>query len=89
MKNARELMLEYTAFSFRDPKKAAEMFAEDGAFELPYLATFGLPTEYRGRDAIAAFFGSLNEKAVYSSISSLAFFIDMSPVPDHQLVRTV
>ena len=28
--------LEYTAFSFRDPKKAAEMFAEDGAFELPY-----------------------------------------------------
>jgi hypothetical protein len=28
MKNAKELMLEYTAFSFRDPKKAAEMFAE-------------------------------------------------------------
>ena len=43
MKNAKELMLEYSAFSFRDPKKAAEMFAEDGAFELPYLATFGLP----------------------------------------------
>ena len=48
MKNAKELMLEYTAFSFRDPKKAAEMFAEDGAFELPYLATFGLPTQYSG-----------------------------------------
>ena len=43
MKNAKELMLECTAFSFRDPKKVAEMFAEDGAFELPYLATFGLP----------------------------------------------
>jgi hypothetical protein len=56
MKNAKDLMLEYTAFSFRDPKKAAEMFAEDGAFELPYLATFGLPTEYKGRDSIAAFF---------------------------------
>ena len=39
MKNAKELMLEYTAFSFRDPKKAAEMFAADGAFELPYLST--------------------------------------------------
>jgi len=38
MKNAKELMLEYTAFSFKDPKTAAEMFAEDGAFELPYLA---------------------------------------------------
>ena len=55
MKNAKELMLEYTTFSLRDPKKAAEMFAEDGAFELPYLATFGLPTQYSGRDAIAGF----------------------------------
>ena len=53
MKHAKELMLEYTAYSFRDPKKAAEMFAEDGAFELPYLATFGLPTQYSGRDALA------------------------------------
>ena len=56
MKNAKELMLEYTAFSFRDPKKAAEMFAEDGAFEMPYLATFGLPPQYKGHDAIAGFF---------------------------------
>src|ERR1700676_3702731 len=59
MKNAKELMLEYTAFSFRDPKKAAEMFAEDGAFEMPYLATFGIPSQYRGRDAIAGFFQSV------------------------------
>ena len=59
MKNAKELMLEYTAFSFRDPKKAAEMFVEDGAFEMPYLASFGLPREYRGRDAIAGFFQSV------------------------------
>ncbi len=27
MKNAKELMLEYTASSVRDPRKAAEMFA--------------------------------------------------------------
>ena len=59
MKNAKELMLEYTAYSLRDPKKAAEMFAENGAFELPYLATFGLPTQYTGRDAIAGFFQSV------------------------------
>jgi uncharacterized protein len=59
MKNAKELMLEYTAFSFRDPKKAAEMFAEDGAFEVPYLATFGFPPQYKGRDAIAGFFQSV------------------------------
>ena len=48
MKNAKELMLEYTSFLLKDPKEATEMFAEDGAFELPYLATFGLPTEYSG-----------------------------------------
>src|SRR5271154_6405346 len=59
MRNAKELMLKYTAFSLRDPKKAAEMFAEDGAFEMPYLASFGLPPEYRGRDAIAGFFQSV------------------------------
>jgi uncharacterized protein len=59
MKTAKELMLEYTAYSFRDPKKAAEMFAEDGAFEMPYLATFGMPPEYKGRDAIAGFFQSV------------------------------
>ena len=46
MKNAKELMLEFTAFSIRDPKNAAEMFAEDGAFEMPYLATFGIPSQY-------------------------------------------
>jgi hypothetical protein len=56
MKNAKELMLEYTAFSISDPKTAAEMFAEDGAFEMPYLATLGIPSQYRGRDAIAGFF---------------------------------
>ena len=59
MKNAKELMLEYTAFSFRDPKKAAEMFAEDGAFEMPYLAAFGLPPQYKGHDAISGFFQSV------------------------------
>ena len=59
MKNAKELMLEYTAFSFRDPKKAAEMFVEDGAFEMPYLAAFGLPPQYKGHDAIAGFFQSV------------------------------
>ncbi|HEY2473153.1 MAG TPA: nuclear transport factor 2 family protein [Terracidiphilus sp.] len=59
MKNATELLLEYTAFSFRDPKKAAEMFTEDGAFEMPYLATFGLPLQYKGHEAIAGFFQSM------------------------------
>jgi hypothetical protein len=55
-KDASELLLEFTASSFRDPEKAAEMFAEDGAFEMPYLADFGFPSRYGGRAEIAGFF---------------------------------
>ncbi len=41
MKNAKELLLEFTAFSFKGPEKAAAMFSKDGAFEMPHLTTFG------------------------------------------------
>jgi uncharacterized protein len=43
MKNAKELLEEFAAASFRDPKEAAEMFTEDGAFEMPYLESLGVP----------------------------------------------
>ena len=56
MKNAKELLEEFTAASFRDPKKAAEMFTEDGAFEIPYLESVGVPGRYKGREAIEGFF---------------------------------
>jgi len=56
MKTAKELMEEYAAASFRDPKKAAEMFTEDGAFEMPCLESFGLAGRYEGREAIEGFF---------------------------------
>ena len=56
MKDARVLLEEFTAASFRDPKKAAEMFSEDGAFEMPYLESFGFPGRYEGREAIEGFF---------------------------------
>jgi hypothetical protein len=36
MKNAKELLLEFTGFSFKDPEKAAAMFAKDSAFEMPH-----------------------------------------------------
>ena len=48
MTNARQLLEEFTASSFRDPKTAAEMFAEDGAFEMPYLDSLGFPGRYKG-----------------------------------------
>jgi ketosteroid isomerase-like protein len=56
MKNARQLLEEFTASSFRDPKKAAEMFAEDGAFEMLYLDSLGFPWRYEGREKVEGFF---------------------------------
>jgi hypothetical protein len=32
------------------------MFTEDGAFEMPYLESFGFPGRYEGREAIEGFF---------------------------------
>ena len=61
MKNAKELLLEFTGFSFKDPEKAAAMFAKDGAFEMPYLTTFGFPGRYQGREEIAGFFRFVRE----------------------------
>ena len=61
LKNASELLREFTASSFRDPEKAAEMFSEDGAFEMPYLADFGFPSRYTGRAEIAGFFKMVRE----------------------------
>ena len=56
MKKAKDLMLDFTTLALTDAHKAADMFAEDGAFEMPYLATFGYPAEYKGREAIVGFF---------------------------------
>ena len=64
MKNAKELLEEFTAASFRDPKKAAEMFTEDGAFEMPYLESIGFPGRYEGREAIEGFMDLENIKVM-------------------------
>ena len=56
MKNARQLLEEFTASSFRDTRKAAEMFSEDGAFEMPYLESLGIEWRYTGRKEINGFF---------------------------------
>jgi uncharacterized protein len=41
---------------FGYPKKAEEMFAEDGAFEMPYLDSLGFPRRYEGREEVEGFF---------------------------------
>ena len=53
MKDSKALLLEYLA-SIRDPERAASLFAEDGAFELPFLRSLGVKSRYAGRGEVAA-----------------------------------
>jgi uncharacterized protein len=61
MTTAKDLLLAFTASSFADPYAAAAMFSEDGVFELPYIADFGIPARYVGRKAIGDFFSFVRE----------------------------
>ncbi|HEY6344476.1 MAG TPA: nuclear transport factor 2 family protein [Bryobacteraceae bacterium] len=61
MKNARQLLEEYNAFSFRDPQIAADMFTNDGVFEMPYLESLGVQGRYQGHDEIRGFFGFVRQ----------------------------
>ena len=76
MKNARALLEEFTAASFRDPKKAAEMFTEDGAFEMPYLESLGVPGRYEGREAIEGFFRFVREVYPDMGLENINVMID-------------
>jgi len=49
--DAKTLLIEFLAH-FRDPEKASALFAEDGAFEMPFFVSLGLPTRFEGRDAV-------------------------------------
>jgi uncharacterized protein len=53
MKTSKALLLEYLA-SIRDPERAASLFADDGAFELPFLRSLGVGPRYQGSGEIAA-----------------------------------
>jgi uncharacterized protein len=56
MKNARTLLEEFVASSMRDPKQAAQMFADHGAFEMPYLESVGIPWRYEGHAQLEGVF---------------------------------
>jgi uncharacterized protein len=76
MKNAKELLEEFTASSFRDPKKASEMFTEDGAFEMPYLESVGVRGRYEGRKAIEGFFRYVRELYPDMDLENIKVMID-------------
>ena len=58
MKDSRALLLDYLA-AIRDPERAASLFANDGAFELPFLRSLGVEPRYSGRGEIVTLLAQL------------------------------
>jgi ketosteroid isomerase-like protein len=52
MTDAKTLLLEFLAAVTRG-QNAAALFAEDGAVELPFLHSLGIPWRHQGRQAIS------------------------------------
>jgi hypothetical protein len=53
MTDAKTLLLEFLAAVTRG-QNAAALFAEDGAVELPFLHSLGIPWRHRGRQRSAS-----------------------------------
>src|SRR5260370_28409990 len=51
MKDAKTLLLEFLA-AVTNGQDAGALFAEDGALELPFLHSVGIPWRHQGRQAI-------------------------------------
>ncbi|WP_379659982.1 nuclear transport factor 2 family protein [Pseudonocardia aurantiaca] len=51
MSDAKTLLEEFLR-NFRDPEKASALFVEDGAFEMPFFVSLGLPTRFEGREGV-------------------------------------
>ena len=60
MKDAKTLLLEFLA-AVTHGQNAAALFAEDGAVELPFLHSLGVPWRHQGRQAISELQASLAE----------------------------
>ncbi|OOQ59555.1 nuclear transport factor 2 family protein [Mucilaginibacter pedocola] len=58
MKTAKELLLDYLN-NIGDPDFQIELFADDAVFELPYLASLGLPARWEGREVLYKFLSNL------------------------------
>jgi uncharacterized protein len=54
MNDPHRLLLEYL-LAFHDPEKASSFFADDGVFELPYLASVGIEPRHEGPNSIQGF----------------------------------
>ncbi|HET6295203.1 MAG TPA: nuclear transport factor 2 family protein [Kribbella sp.] len=60
MSDAKTLLREFLG-NFRDPEKASALFAEDGAFEMPFFVSLGLPPRFDGREGVKGFLTTVLE----------------------------
>jgi hypothetical protein len=51
MSDATTLLKEFLG-NIRDPEKASVLFAEDGAFEMPFFVSLGLPSRFEGPEGV-------------------------------------
>ena len=65
------------------------MFSEDGAFEMPYLESFGLAGRYEGREAIQGFFRFAREIYPDIGLENIKVMIDTpEPLPSTSSPRS-
>jgi hypothetical protein len=78
MTDAKTLLLEFLAAVTRG-QNAAALFAEDGAVELPFLHSLGIPWRHRGRQAISE---------LQASLAGLYLDFAFKPEDTHVLIDT-
>ena len=78
MKDAKTLLLEFLA-AVTHGQDAAALFAEDGAVELPFLHSVGIPWRHRGRQAISE---------LQASLAGLYLDFAFKPEDTHVLIDT-
>src|ERR1700739_3847911 len=78
MKDAKTLLLEFLGAVTRG-HDAAALFAEDGALELPFLHSLGIPWRHRGRQAI---------RELQDQLAGLYLDFAFKPEDTHVLIDT-
>jgi len=78
MKDAKTLLLEFLS-AVTGGQNAAALFAEDGAVELPFLHSLGIPWRHRGRQAISE---------LQDSLAGLYLDFGFPPEDTHVLIDT-
>lgn len=75
MKTPLQLLKAYTS-NVQDAALAASFFADDGALELPYLATLGVTARAEGPEAIQAFLENVHSLFAEFKFHSLEVFME-------------